>query len=126
MNDILTMERFADLRGMQVRSADEREVGTVSALFCDDLTGEPEWMGVRTGFLGIKEIVVPVRGARVHDNVVHVPYDKDVIRQEPKAVKEGGTLTPESEHRLCVYFALTGHRPGRHQLTRYDFMRMNF
>jgi hypothetical protein len=52
-----------------------------------------------------------------------VPYDKDVIKHEPAFDEEGGMLTAESEHRMCVYFSLTGHRPELRQLTRYDFMQ---
>ena len=125
MDDILTLDRFSDLKGAEVRSADGEKIGSVNALFCDDQTQEPEWIGLGTGFLGMKEAVVPVRGARVDGERIFVPYDKDVIKHEPAFDEEDGMLTPESEQRLCVYFSLTGHRPAPHQLTRYDFMRTN-
>jgi hypothetical protein len=92
-------------------------------LFCDDQSREPEWIGLGTGFLGMKEAVVPVYGARVDGKRIVVPYDTDVIKHEPAFDEDDGGLTPESEQRLRVYFALTGHRPAPHQLTRYDFMR---
>jgi PRC-barrel domain len=123
MDDILTFDRFSELKGTEVRSADDAKVGSVNALFCDEGTKEPEWIGLGTGFLGMKEAVVPVLGARIDGKRIVVPYDKDVIKHEPAFDEEDGMLTPESEHRLCVYFSLTGHRPGPRQLTRYDFMR---
>lgn len=122
MDDVLTFERFSDLKGVEVRSADGEKLGRVNALFCDEAK-EPEWIGLGTGFLGMKEAVVPVQGARVDGERIVVPYDKDVIKDEPAFDEEDGMLTPESERRLRVYFSLTGHRPEPHQLTRYDFMR---
>ncbi len=94
----------------------------MNALFCDEQTKEPEWIGLGTGFLGMKEAVVPVQGARLDGARIVVPYDKDVIKHEPPFDADGGMLTPDSEHRLSVYFSLTGHRPEPRQLTRYDFM----
>lgn len=125
MDDILTFDRFSELKGTEVQSADGAKVGSVNALFCDDQTRQPEWIGLGTGFLGMKEAVVPVEGARVDGARIVVPYDKDVIKHEPSFDEEDGILTAESEHRLCVYFSLAGHRPAPRQLTRYDFMRTN-
>jgi hypothetical protein len=119
----LTLNRFSYLKGAEVRSADGEKVGSVNALFYDDRSNEAEWIGLGTGFLGMKEAVVPVHGARVAGRRVLVPYDKDVIRHEPVFDEEGGTLTLESERRLRVYFSLAGHRPDARRLTRYDFMR---
>jgi len=65
MDDLLTFERFSELKGTEVRSADDAKIGSVNALFCDEQTDEPEWIGLGTGFLGMKEAVVPVNGARV-------------------------------------------------------------
>lgn len=123
MDDILTLERFSDLKGAEVRSADGEKIGSVKALFCDEGTREPEWIGIGTGFLGMREAVVPVQGARLDGERIIVPYDKDVIKDEPDYHEEDGALTPESDRSLSVYFSLTGHRPAPHQLTRYDFMR---
>ena len=44
MDDILTLNRFCDLKGAGVRSADGEKIGSVNALFCDDQTQEPEWV----------------------------------------------------------------------------------
>lgn len=123
MDDILTFERFANLKGAEVRSADGAKVGKVNALFCDDDSREPEWIGLGTGFLGLKEAVVPVQGARVDGKRIVVPYDTEVIKHEPPFDEYDGVLSPESERSLRVYFSLTGHRPAPRQLTRYDFMR---
>lgn len=123
MNDVLTFDRFDELKGAEVRSADGEKVGKVNAVFYDERTQEPEWVGFGTGFLGRKEAVVPVHGARVHGKRILVPYDRDVISHEPPFYERDGRLTHESERRLSVYFSLTGHRPAPRQLTRYDFMR---
>jgi PRC-barrel domain protein len=122
MTDTLTFDRFSDLKGAEIRSADGGKLGYVNALLCDERTREPEWIGFGTGFLGLKEAVVPVKGARVAGKRIVVPYDEDVVKHEPAFDAEDGIMTADSEHRLCLYFSLTGHRPAPHQLTRYDFM----
>jgi len=123
MDDILTMERFSELKGAEVRSADGEKIGNVTALFCDEGTQEPEWIGLGTGFLGMKEAVVPVQGARLRGKRVVVPYAKDVIKHEPSLDEEDGALTPESERRLCLYFSLTDYGTAPHHLTRYELAR---
>lgn len=123
MDDLLTLERFSELKGAEVRSADGEKVGSVNALFCDDSTQAPEWIGLGTGFLRMKEVVVPVHGARIDGKRIVVPYEREVIKHEPPFDEEDGMLTPESERALSIYFSLTRHRAGPRQLTRYDFMR---
>jgi len=121
MHAPLTLDRYTGLSGTEVRSSDGKKIGGVSALICDREAREPEWIRVGTGLLG-GHVVVPVEGATIDDDGIHVPFEKDVVRNEPAFDVEGGTLTAESEHALCVYFALTGHPNPRH-LTRYDLMR---
>ena len=125
MKSTLTLDAFSDLRGAEVRSADNKNVGTVHSVFCDEHTKVPEWMGLATGFLGLKEVIVPVEGATIEGDCIHIPYDKAIVNEEPGFDEEDGALAPESDHRLSVYVSLTGHRPEPQKLTRYAFMRSN-
>jgi hypothetical protein len=117
----LTLDRFADLKGAEVRSSDGEKIGTVDEVFYDGTTREPEWIGLGTGFLGMKKAVVPVAGATVEGDLVCVPYDKDVVKKEPPFDEQDGVLTDDSERRLCDYFGMTGHQTMPHRLNRYDF-----
>lgn len=123
MKSALTVERLADLEGVEVRSVAGEKIGHVNELFCDEATHEPEWIGVGTGFLGLKEVVVPVEGAALEGDALFVPYERDVVKRQPGFDEEDGVLTPDSERRLYLYFGLAGHPIEPHRLTRYDLLR---
>src|SRR5436190_23634081 len=74
----LTFDRYAGLGGTEVRSADGKKIGGVSALIGDREAREPEWIRVGTGFFG-RHVVVPVEGATIDDDGIHVAFDKDVV-----------------------------------------------
>jgi hypothetical protein len=122
MNHNITLDRFSELQGVDVKSADDATIGKVNDVFYDAATREPEWIGLGSGFFGMKHLVVPLDGATTEEDCIRVPFDRDVVKNQPEFDHEHGVLTRDSEHRLCVYFALTGHRPDAHELTRYDFM----
>ena len=116
----LTLDRYTNLKGAEVRSSDGEKIGTVDEVFYDEKTRQPEWIGLGTGFLGMKKAVVPATGAAVKGDFVTVPYDKDMVKKEPDFDERDGILTDDSERRLCDYFGLTGHTTAPHRLNRYD------
>jgi|SRR5215204_405754 len=52
------------------------KIGEIGLIYLDDITGEPEWVTVRTGLFGTAESFVPLRGARIAGNDIQVDYDK--------------------------------------------------
>jgi hypothetical protein len=54
------MQRLSDVRGKDVFSSDGEKIGSVKEIYYNDTQATPEWIGLGTGFLGMKERVIPV------------------------------------------------------------------
>ena len=81
------------------------KIGGIGEIYLDDVTGEPEWVSVKTGLFGVSESFVPLQAARIQGNDIQVDYDKELVNDAPR-VSTGGHLTPEEEQRLYDYYGL--------------------
>ena len=104
LDETLTIDRLAELRGTPVYSSDGDKIGWVEEIFLDEDTGEPEWIGLGTGFLGTKRVLVPVAGADVRDDAVYVPYAKEQVKGTPDI--DGDEISQETEAQLYAYYGL--------------------
>ena len=120
MKNAFTYDAMAGLKGKDVCSSDGEKIGTVKDIFYDADTRTPEWIGLGSGFLGLKEVVVPLDGASFEGDIVRVGYPKKVVQDEPDFDEKDGILTSDSERRLCDYFGVTGHDTIPHSLNRFD------
>jgi uncharacterized protein (TIGR02271 family) len=88
----------------------DTKVGTISDVYVADESGQPEWLAVKTGLFGTKVSFVPLAGANVHGDDVFVAYDKDLIKDAPKAEPDGH-LSPQEEEALYAHYG-TGTGSG--------------
>lgn len=86
------------------------KIGKVDDLFVDE-NDQPEYIGVKTGFLGMKSTLIPMEIARINDrrNLIEVAADRDAIKDAP-SFDDDEEMTPDREHRIHAYFGL--ERPG--------------
>ncbi|MFI9051179.1 PRC-barrel domain-containing protein [Streptomyces sp. NPDC053427] len=98
-----------DLTGLTVVDTEGSKVGTVQQVYRDDATDVPEWITVRTGLFGMREIFVPLAGARRAGGELHVPYAKEAIKKAPR-IETDGHLDPSEEAELYRHYGST--RPG--------------
>ncbi len=89
------------------------KIGKVDDLFVDE-NDQPEYIGVKTGFLGMKSTLVPMEIARVNDRrkLIEVAADKDTVQSAP-SFDDDENITPEHEARIYGYFGL--EHPGLQQ-----------
>ena len=104
MQDTLTIDRLASMRGTAVYSSDGDKIGSIEEIFVDEDTGEPEWIGLGTGFFGTKRVVVPATGANILEDRVTVPYSKDQVKDTPEIDSE--EISRETEGRLYAHYGL--------------------
>ena len=97
------------LIGASVRDRDGEKVGKVEQVYLDDLSGQPEWVSVKTGLFGTKQTFVPLADARVDGDELVVATSKDQVKDAPQ-VDEDGHLSPEQEAELYSYYG-TGLGP---------------
>ena len=117
MRDSWDMKGLTDVRGTDVFSSDGEKIGSVQEIYYDDKTGVPEWIGLGTGFLGMKRRVIPVEVLAYEGDHLLVPYTKEKVQKEPDYDFDD-RITDEAESHLCNYFGLTGEHQHTMQLLR--------
>jgi hypothetical protein len=90
-------------------------IGRVDDLFVDE-NDRPEYIGVKTGFLGMKSTLIPMELARVNDRrrLIEVAADKLTVTEGP-AFDDDEEITPDHEARIYGYYGLEhpGFQEGR-------------
>jgi uncharacterized protein (TIGR02271 family) len=103
------------VRGWQGRTLVDRDgdrIGSIDAIYLDDQTGQPEWALVNTGLFGTKASFVPLAQATQTDQDVHVPYDKQLVKDAPR-VDPDGQLSEAEERQLWRHYGLDYDRTTR-------------
>jgi len=117
MQNSISMEQLTELRGSPVYSQDGNKIGSVEEIFYDANSNSPEWIGVGTGFFGMKRVLVPVTGASLDADGVTVPYAKDMVKDSPSI--DGDEISDSTEQELYAYYGLHGST-GTTGRTDYD------
>ena len=90
-------------------------IGRVDDLFVDE-NDRPEYIGVKTGFLGMMSTLIPMELARVNDRrrLIEVAADKLTVTEGP-AFDDDEEITPDHEARIYGYYGLEhlGFQEGR-------------
>src|SRR5690606_27666797 len=104
---MITQEQIPSVIHQLVYDSRGQKIGEVRHVYVDDVTGRPEWLGVRTGMFGSKETFIPTQNADIVSDHVEIGYDKDQVKEAPTVeVDAGGHLSPEEEGKLYRYYDL--------------------
>jgi uncharacterized protein (TIGR02271 family) len=102
----MQMDQLQQLRGAPVVDSTGEQIGKVEEVFYDVGGGQPEWIGLGTGFFSTKRVLVPVQGAEIQDDSVQVPYDKDHVKGAPDV--DSDEIGHDTERELYAYYGLAG------------------
>jgi uncharacterized protein (TIGR02271 family) len=116
MPDIDTVRTW---EGRTLLDRDGGRIGTIDAIYLDDRTGQPEWALVNTGLFGTKSSFVPLAQATEADGDVHVPYDKQLVKDAPR-IDPDGHLSEAEERQLWRHYGLDYDRTTRRRVTGRD------
>jgi uncharacterized protein (TIGR02271 family) len=96
-------DRFA---GYTVYDQHYEKIGNVDDLFVDE-NDQPEYIGVKMGFLGMSSTLIPMDVVRVNDQrqLVEVAADKDYVKDGP-TFDDDKEITPEFEQQVYSYYGL--------------------
>ena len=97
------IDTVMQLRGATVRDRVGEKIGTLGDVFLDRETDRPAWVGVKTGLFGAKQSYVSLDSARITDGEVHLPYDKDLVKDAPH-VDPDVTLDAAEEEALYRHY----------------------
>ena len=104
---MITREQIPAVLDHPVYDTRGNKIGDASHVFFDDVTGEPEWVSVKTGLFGTSESFVPIHDASVVEDHLEVPYAKGKVKDAPNVdVDAGGHLSEQEEHRLYEYYGI--------------------
>jgi PRC-barrel domain len=103
MNRPLKVDRLEALWGCPVFDRDGEKVGSLEDVFEEAENGEPGWLGVGTGLLGRRLVVVPGRGAIEIQHGVRVAYLSDDVQQAPELRQD--ELDAQTIRTLEAYYA---------------------
>ena len=81
------------------------KVGAVRQIYVDDASGKATFATVATGIFSA-DAIVPLHGARLLDDELHVDHTRAVIRDSPRPDNTEDALTPEQEARLLEYYGI--------------------
>ena len=92
--------------------ADDRSgkpLGTVTAVFVDDVTGQPTWVGLTDGLHAARDaadvaIVAPIADARFSDGRLRLTVDDEAVRRAPRP-SAPDRLSPAEEVTLREHYA---------------------
>lgn len=90
-------------RNLPIYTSDGEQIGHVGEFWVDD-SGQPEWLKVGHGFLNSEAFFVPVQGAELREDALHVPYARADVEGTPEL--KGEDFTPEYERDLYGAYRL--------------------
>ncbi|MFN3602399.1 MAG: PRC-barrel domain-containing protein [Dietzia sp.] len=88
------------------------KIGAVRQVYVDDASGKITFATVSTGIFS-SDAIVPLHGARLLDDELHVDHTRTVIRDSPRPDHTEDALTPEQEVRLLEYYGIEAPVRGR-------------
>jgi uncharacterized protein (TIGR02271 family) len=92
--------------GYTVYDRHYEKLGEVDVLFLDE-SDQPEYIGVKMGFLGTRTTLIPFQIARVNDarQIIKVAADKETLKNGP-TFDDDREITPEFENEVYSYYGL--------------------
>ncbi|GGS60922.1 DUF2382 domain-containing protein [Streptomyces violaceus] len=104
---MITRDQISTVLDHPVYDSNGNKIGDARHVFFDDVTGEPEWVSVKTGMFGTSESFVPIHDGTVVEDHLEVPFAKDTVKDAPNVdVDAGGHLSEEEEHRLYEHYGI--------------------
>jgi uncharacterized protein (TIGR02271 family) len=104
MQQPMSIDQLSAMRGAPVYDADGDKIGEVDEIFYDQQTGEPEWIGIGTGFFGTKRVLVPTAGASSTADGLTVGYSKEQVKGSPDI--DSDEISEETEQELYAHYGL--------------------
>jgi uncharacterized protein (TIGR02271 family) len=98
-------DRFA---GYEVYDQSGSKIGKVDDLFVDE-SDQPEYIGVKMGFLGTSSTLIPWEAVSSTDDegrAITIATDKDTVKNGP-AFDDDKEITPEFEQQVYSYYGLS-------------------
>ena len=94
-----------DLIGAEIIDKEGEKVGKVGNIYVADDTHQPQWATVRTGLFGHKESFLPLSGAKLDAEGLHVNTTKETVKEAPQ-MNADGHLSESEGMELYRYYGV--------------------
>lgn len=98
-------EQLDALLGADAFDSTGVKIGAVRQVYVDDASGKLTFASVSTGLFSA-DAIVPLHGARLLDDELHVDHTRQVIKDSPRPDDTEDALTPDQEVRLLEYYGV--------------------
>lgn len=120
---MLTREQADATLGHSIYARDGRRVGTIASIYHDPAAPRhPGWVAVAGGLLGLRNRLIPLDGAEVEDDGVHVPLDGITILTSPQFERTRAVIEEDEVRRVWTHFGRAwedyARTPGWHARLR--------
>jgi uncharacterized protein (TIGR02271 family) len=89
--------------GLDVVDPGGDNVGTVEDVYLDDVSGQPEWLAIKTGMFGNRLSFAPLAGATAEGDALRLAHEKSLVKDSPR-VDADGHLEPDEEAALYAHY----------------------
>jgi uncharacterized protein (TIGR02271 family) len=91
--------------GSDLYDRDGDKVGSITEIYEDTQSRQPEWAAINTGFFGSKVAIVPLTQATTENGSLRVPFEKSQIKDAPH-VDADGQISQQEEAALYSHYGL--------------------
>ena len=102
---IMADNNYDELFNSDVVDVEGNKIGSIGQVYLDDMTGQPSWITVKTGWFGLKETFVPLERAVAADGTITVPYTAEKVKDAPR-VDPDKHLDADEESQLYAYYGI--------------------
>ena len=100
----MTTPQQDNLIGSTAVDAGGERIGKIGQVYLDDVTGQPEWVTVKTGLLGMRESFAPLYGARADNGDLRLAVTKQQVKDAP-SIDDDGSLAESEIEALYQHYA---------------------
>jgi len=93
-----------DWIGTTVYDSSADKIGDITDIYLDNVSGQPEWMTVSTGWFGTKEQFIPIAGTSRHEDGLKIGYAEATVKDAPSIDTDQDYLDPDEERRLYAHY----------------------
>ena len=111
--------RIADLAAATAYDREGEKLGSVTEVYINDTTGQPDFVEVAHGLFGMDSSIVPLRGHRLDGEDLHLAFTRDRIKDAPD-IDDEAHLSDEEQERFICHFGLAG-TTGSEVYEAFDF-----
>ena len=99
------IDTVASWRGRTVLDETGDKIGKFEEIYLDADSDRPEWASVTTGLFGLRQTLIPLRGAQEQGDDLRVPFAKDHVKDAPN-VDPDEQLSHEEETVLYRHYGI--------------------